>query len=83
VSVRVKEAGMPLVVEMNILILNTNRYVALKFKFEVQFNYHQLSKNKQTKYITNNKTIILLIRITEIAIITFTLIISLNLKVDQ
>ena len=82
-SVRVKEAGMPLVVEMNILILNTNRYVALKFKFEVQFNYHQLSKNKQTKYITNNKTIILLIRITEIAIITFTLIISLNLKVDQ
>jgi len=79
VPIRVKEFCMPLVVEMNIPILNPDKYLAMKFKFKVRLNYNLISKNKQTKYTINNKTIILLIKIiTKIAIITLTIIRSLK-----
>ena len=47
-SIRVKEVGMPLVVEMNILILNPNRYLALKLNSKYDSTIIKLVKtNKQ------------------------------------
>ena len=47
-SIRVKEVGMPFVVEMNILTLNPNKYLALKLNSKYDSTIIELVKtNKQ------------------------------------